>query len=527
MTGSGSGEDRMRRPWTRTLAGWLSPRAGNSPAPAADSEAMAGARTATVVGVSLIGAAAAAILLLWGISFYQNRQDQAALLVGAREAKQLIAAAGIDLVEVRSSDPGLEDIVASLDALRNLPQGYAARRGGEPSRWRGFGLYQAGHSAAAVAAYREGLRRILLPRLLLRLERFLKDNAANPELLPAPLKVYLTLGGEGPLDPAAASAWIAGDWAGRVLPGANRAALRARLDGHLRALLEDRELTASWTYRRAPLDATLIADVRSVVQTLTAADRAYIALRERAAASGRPWRAADLLGEGDDRAFANGVAVRNLSVPFLYTRAGYERIFASGLGRTLGQLNEDLWTIGAYPRRGEPRTADRALESGVAARYTRDYIAAWSRVIAVPQPAAYINDPEAFGAMTRTPSPLKMLLLAVRRNTALGGSSRADQQPIAARFSATIDPPAQIAAYFRPVHDYVGDGRRAAPIDEFVTALKFTGSFAALARLAGGSSGGALLQAQTASGATLMLEAGKAPPQLQGFVVAAARRMAE
>ena len=51
-------------------------------------------------------------------------------------------------------------------------------------------------------AYREGLRRILLPRILLRLEQYMAANLGDPMAIYEPLKVYLMLGGQGPMDKA-------------------------------------------------------------------------------------------------------------------------------------------------------------------------------------------------------------------------------------------------------------------------------------------------------------------------------------
>ncbi len=73
---------------------------------------------------------------------------------------------------------------------------------GTPLRMR-FGLFQSGLAASGNEAYREELRRIMLPRLLLRLEKVLQANRQEPANLYEPLKVYLMLGGQGPMDRSA------------------------------------------------------------------------------------------------------------------------------------------------------------------------------------------------------------------------------------------------------------------------------------------------------------------------------------
>src|SRR6476469_5685066 len=102
------------------------------------------------------------------------------MLNAANASQQETKQDGLDLVEVRDSDPDLEQAVPVLDGLRALPHGYEeSRTKGTPLRMR-FGLFQSGLAASGNEAYREGLRRIMLPRLLLRLEKVLQANRQEP-----------------------------------------------------------------------------------------------------------------------------------------------------------------------------------------------------------------------------------------------------------------------------------------------------------------------------------------------------------
>src|SRR5690606_29829821 len=186
------------------------------------------------------------------------------------------------------------------------------------------GLYQKGHSDRADQAYREALQRIMLPRILLRLERYLQDNPSDPLALYDPLKAYLMLGGQGPLDRAAIQAWVEADWAQDLYPGADRAGGREELGQHLQALLDDPQLGRVWPDGAAPLDAGLVASARAVAQTMSLSDRAYAILKQKAAASGEPgWTAANVLAPGHARAFAGGEQVLALQVPYFFTREGF------------------------------------------------------------------------------------------------------------------------------------------------------------------------------------------------------------
>jgi len=65
----------------------------------------------------------------------------------------------------------------------------------------------------------------------------MQDHRAEPLKLYDALKVYLMLGGQGPMDPKAVKAWVTDDWANEALPGSDRAQVREELGKHLDALL--------------------------------------------------------------------------------------------------------------------------------------------------------------------------------------------------------------------------------------------------------------------------------------------------
>src|SRR6185437_14063275 len=174
-------------------------------------QTLAGARSKrafrTIAGVAAVAVVSLVVLGLWIWSFTGNRGLQNRLAAGAQSSVQQARSDGLDLVEVRESDPDLEAEMAYLRGLRDLPGGYAETAKGVPISER-FGLYQSGLSRRATEAYRQALQRVLLPRMLLRLERNIGQNAQNPLQIYEPLKVYLMLGGQAPtLDRQAVKAW--------------------------------------------------------------------------------------------------------------------------------------------------------------------------------------------------------------------------------------------------------------------------------------------------------------------------------
>ena len=107
-------------------------------------------------------------------------------------------------------------------------------------------------------------------------------------------------------------------------------------------------------------------------------------------------------------------------VPYFYTRAGFQKSYTLGLATVQQDLKKDLWVLGGADT-GGIASEMQSVRPGVAGLYAKDYIAAWDNVIKVMQPASYFGDPAAYGAFTKMPSPLKRVLLELRKNTTFDG----------------------------------------------------------------------------------------------------------
>ncbi len=489
-------------------------------------------RRRTMLTAALAGIAAVTLLVLmaWTVSFIANRNYQGALLVAANRVSQETKDAGLDLAEVRASDPDLEAALPALDALRGLPQGYAARRAGGAPIYMRFGLFQSHLSRSAEQAYLEGLNRVLLPRILLRIEDYIRQHPTDPMAVYEPLKGYLMLGGHHALEAKGIRSWVISDWSSDSLPGADREDIRKRLTQHLDGMLADKGFGRVWANRVAPLDATLVDSSRAQVATLSMADRAYALLRQKASISGGPdWSAGQVLAVGQLQAFANPAAARALSVPYFYTKSGYERAYRVGLNTVQKDLQNDLWVLGDDANKEGVRAQMQGLRSGVANRYASDYVAAWQGVLRELQPADYFSDPGAASAVLAGPSPLKVLLLAVRRETTFQ-PDRADKaaQDLAKRLpgAALLGPVSlggdagqQIQQQFQSVHNFVGDGRAPGPLDDYLAKLKAAlDAKAFLDRASGGASADMARATADQAMAALQGAAQQAPGDLQAFV---------
>ncbi|MEM8725042.1 MAG: type VI secretion system membrane subunit TssM [Pseudomonadota bacterium] len=490
--------------------------------------------TAIVVGIAVLAVIA---IGLWTVSFIGNRDFQNQTGIAAVEIEEERDARRADLVKVGSSDTPLEQLVPLLDQLRGLPEGYGARQEGSPSLWMRFGLFQSGLSDRNQETYRSGLRRILLPRVILRLEEKMRQEVNNPVALYEPLKVYLMLGGgapEGQIDGESVLEYVSRDWANELYPGAENQGLRARLVGHLEALIEDPNISQSWSGQRAPLDADLVAASRASVGTMSLAQRAYIILRAKAADPSKDWAMGDILQAGDAAAFANPDDVMSLTVPFFFTTEGFST-YRLQKEFVEGDLRDELWVLGEDAEAASIQRELGALDTGISGAYASEYIEQWQGVIDALKAADYFNDPRAFSAFTKGVSPLKLVLEEVRKNTSFDSSTEAEgarmleEQVNRNRFARAatrlggasnsgrgLTADGQITEHFRSVNEWVGDGEEPGEIDAFIDVVRQTFTQIRASRApgrTGASSGDQLAQAI----APLETAALEVPDLVQGF----------
>jgi len=453
-------------------------------------------------------------------------------------------AGGIDLREVSQNDAGLAEAVAMLDRLAAMPGGYREREGDGRPLSIGFGLYRSGLSAEADSAYRSGLRRILLPRLLLALEDEMLAAASDPIRLYEPLKAYLMLGSAGPMDTDAVQRVLRERIALSQFPAAEDRPARDVFMRHADLLLADENLAAVWPRRMASLDTALVADVRARLGTLSLSDRAYAIMREKAAGSGDSWQVAANLSRGDVRAFRNPEALLDISIPHFFTRKGFETVYTPGLVTVERDLKRDIWVMGddAGTRSVQGELGD--IRRGVAALYANAYIMAWEAVINAMQPARYFEDREAFGALTKSPSPMKTLLLELARETRFDGGAAGAARDVANRaFSGTmsrleLDSNAAVASgggasglsaateiqnHFAELRAYVGDGETPGQLDELIAAIRRAGEAVDAARnISGGGASDSLQAAMAQATSSVNTAAATAPAILQPFAREAA-----
>jgi type VI secretion system protein ImpL len=339
--------------------------------------------------------------------------------------------AGVSLDQV--SDDDLPSIVPLLDTARALPR--------EPAGWLSglFGLSQTDKlEAIERSIYHRSLERILLPRLVWRLEQQMRGQIDNPDFLYQATRIYLMLGGAGPLDPALVRDWMTLDWQARF-PGVLNAQMREHLAVHLDALLAE-PLPAM------TLDGALVETARASFSRVSLAARVYGRIRPVASAAAVPgWTPAAELGSAGGQ---------------LFTR------------------------ISGKPRRG--RAALRTLERDVVALYAADFQAQWDNMLADLVLAPFADRPAAIQGLyvlSSPQSPMRDLLVSIAQQLTVmpapppaqaagqpgSDAGAAEQRKALAAVIGAATPDSAMPAvdaldqHFRPLKDFVGDGQ-AAPI---------------------------------------------------------------
>jgi type VI secretion system protein ImpL len=417
-------------------------------------------RVAAVAGVlGIVGLGA-----VWGMTYFRTVRQVATVADRLEEFRKL--AATIPVQDVADSDFGR--VAEALDVLRDAPEGL---------RTAGFadidlGLGQAdkvlsGHHLA----YRRALNALLLPRILVRLQNRMREPDIDPNLLFESLKLYLMLGNLGPLDREFAETYLRVDWETQF-PGESRANLRRNLERHFAALLED-------PIEPIALDENLIDTARKNINALTAADRAFAFIRQRARAQKIPdWRPIDKTGAGGNQFFVRPSG-KTLSdgVPGLFTRAGYFGVVLPSLGEVDRKIDEDNFVRGAAPG---PSAAAGDTAHEVLRLYRSEFEKKWRDLLSDMRVTPLTGLPQAadvLAGLAAGDSPLKRLLVAVAVDSNLQPPAEKQDDEDATRIRTLIAAAGQPAAAaapdpFRSLRDYVTGGQGApARIDDLMHTL--------------------------------------------------------
>ncbi len=475
-------------------------------------------RLRRAAGFSAVGVATLAVsLLLW--------RDDAANRVAIEHADEALAAYGQVVAGTRLDpvdDDDLSRVAPVLNAAADLPQA-------SPRRAAPLGLSQ--HDKIAQSdrlVYSHALQRILLPRLIHRLEQQMRGRFGDADFLYQATRVYLTLGGAGPMDPDLIRAWMTDDWNARY-PGALNAPLRTRLRAHLDRLLAEPLPPVS-------LDGALVQAARATFSRVSLAQRVYDRVQTGSdAQSLGDWTPASALGDAGVRLFTRlSGKTLNDGVPGFYTATGYD-VLLHDLPATTQAIAGESWVLGRDERIPTEGPAVTALERSVVGLWSADAEAHWDALFTDLALAPFGGGRETamqeLYVLSSPQSPARDLLTGIVRALRLNPGSAAKPatgsahatDTLAALFvapanaqTAATDPAAGYEAHYRPLLDLVGTGG-AAPLDNVLRLID--GLEAELAAASPGSiTLPATLQGSGDPVALLDAEARRQPPPVSSWL---------
>ncbi|MBU6498086.1 MAG: type VI secretion system membrane subunit TssM, partial [Rhodospirillales bacterium] len=371
------------------------------------------ARRRALIRAGAFGVLALLVVGIGAALWHSRSTNQAAIAeTNAALDRYIKTASALPLDPVRDAD--LPPVLPLLDQARDLPFG-AARHGQD--RAGGLGLSQAGKLATgARLVYRHALERVLLPRLVLRLEAQMRGAMNQPDLLYEATRVYLMLGSAGPMDKELVRAWMALDWQASF-PGAPATPLRQDLAGHLDALLAAPLPPVS-------LDGGLVEDARRVLSRIPLAQRVYARISQSSAAQRLPpWRPADAAGASGVRVFIRSSG-KPLSegVPGFYTIVGFHGVLLPALANVAREVAGESWVLGTRTEINPASPEMQGLERDVIGLYEKDYAAHWDALLADLniEPWSNLNQSvQDLYILSSPQSPMRDLLAGIARQLTL------------------------------------------------------------------------------------------------------------
>jgi len=359
------------------------------------------------------------VLALWWGSYTRNTQ----LIAETRAGVEGYAAAAAPLIQQASvSDPDVRPVYELIDALPNLPAGYAHRKESSPLAAT-YGLDQRPRvQDASLTIYQNALERLMRPRLILSLEQQIQKNIGDPTYVYEALKVYLMLGGKAPnVDKELVVNWFTRDWEERLFPGAPYAAGRALLRDHLAAMLDLDQGAPT----RISLNGPLVEQAQATLARMRVAERAYTLLK--AASHNEPiedWNASQRGGPDMALVFetVNGANLDTVHTPAFFTYDGFYTGLIDRITTIADALQKENWVLGPSGDQGAVKQQYASLFPDLLDLYGRDFIAAWDAALGNLQLRPLLADKPkylALSAASAPTSPIRQIFESVRDETSL------------------------------------------------------------------------------------------------------------
>ncbi len=226
----------------------------------------------------------------------------------------------------------------------------------------------------------------------------MRGSLARPDALYEPTRIYLMLGGAGPLDRQQVLAVDDARTGQQALPGRT-----TRRCARLAATHLDAPAGRAAAGRRPGRPAGGAA--RAPLRRVPPAQRVYASMQASAAALALPpWRPSDVLGLAGAQMFARASGKpMTEGIPGLYTAAGFRSVLLPAVASAAAQVGSENWVLGRTAEFGPAELA--ALNASVTALYLADFTARWDAMLADLNIAPVHSLPQAAQALYILSSP--------------------------------------------------------------------------------------------------------------------------
>ena len=363
------------------------------------------------------GAAAIALAIVftgWTAAYFQNSRAIAAAERRIDNYEKL--ANGIQVRDVTDAD--FLRILPALDNLRAVTGSFD-----EAQVWpTSFGLDQEDKiTSRQRGAYQRALNALLLPRMLVELQKELKQTSDVQQTFDT-LKLYGMLGGVGPIDKDFVLQQSE-DMFAALYPGEGRSAARKALVGHVGAM-------TAGSLPPIELDNSLIAKARETIHAQGLAARAYdILIHSRQARQLDAWLPADALGPLGAQIFQRkSKATLRDGIPGIFTGKGYRDVVLPMVADAASEALREQWVRGDNGPALSEMTTD-AISQAALQLYFDAFQQRWSSLLADLQvrPSSNLADAtETARILAANPSPVEMVLKSIASATDLRPAAGAE-----------------------------------------------------------------------------------------------------
>ncbi|RWX81503.1 type VI secretion system membrane subunit TssM [Neorhizobium lilium] len=351
----------------------------------------------------------AIVLASWTATYFQNATALASAEKRIDAYEQLVR--GVPVRDV--SDADFLRILPALDNLAAVTTDFSKGRVWPIS----FGLDQESKVAGRQRdAYQRALNALLLPRMLVQLQKQMTDTTDVKRTFDA-LKLYGMLGGLGPMNAEFASL-KSEDMFTALYPGEGRAAAREALIAHASAM-------AKGSLPPIELDNALVAKARETVRAQSTADRAYDILADHRQSRALPaWSPATALGPLGEKAFerASGAPITD-GIPGLFSAAGYRAVVLAKISDAAREAIDEQWVRGAANTAGI--TVDTVAQAALQLYFDK-FEQRWSTILVDMRvkPSQTIADAaETTRILASEPNPIESVAKSIVGATDLRGPS--------------------------------------------------------------------------------------------------------